>query len=174
MKYIKNVLMIFILYSTLISCEKKAILSNDKKEFSDSLIRPLGNLGFGADTLSCIKSCYVKLTEPKDSTFVIKNYSDYNGFKNYVSCLEINNWPSVDFDKNNVLAGISILGMSCGRIIPEKFSLTNHNGNYKFIVVIKPGVWMQMSVVFYWVIINKINPDSDVEFIIEYVNPNKI
>lgn len=156
----------FVLYSTLISCENS--IQSKNEEPLDKPIRPLGYLGFGADSLACVKGCYGDLPERKDSTFVINNNADYNGFKNYVSCLEINSWPPVDFEKNTMLAGIKTVGVSCGRLLPEKFSRTYHNGNYKFIVVIKPGYYFYMSVVFYWVLINKISPYSDVEFIIEY------
>ena len=75
-----TILIILILYSTFISCEKEVILSDDKKELSDSLIRPLGNLGFGADSSLYKISCYNKLPERKDSTFVINNYKDYEAF----------------------------------------------------------------------------------------------
>jgi hypothetical protein len=168
MKCMINILIIFILYSTLISCEKKAILSNDKKELSDSLIRPLGNLGFGADSLSCKLGCsYGMFDDRRDCTFVINNNTDYNAFKKFVSCLEINSWPSVDFKKNTMLAGIRIMGASCSRLIPEKFSLTKNNANYKIVIAIRWGLYWSLHYVPYWVLTDKISADSYVEFLIE-------
>ncbi len=167
MKRIINILTIFILYSTLISCENS--IQSQNEEPLDKPIRPLGFLGFGADSSLYKISCYSKLPERKESTFVINNYTDYDAFKNYASCLKINSWPSVDFEKNTMLAGVRIMGTCCAYLIPEKFSLTKNNANYKFVVTIIPGAYWAMSTIFYWVLVDKIRHDSCVEFIIEYV-----
>ena len=156
---------ILIICTISIGCDN-LIQSPEKK--GDLIIRPLGNLGFGADTLSCIKSCYGKLTERKDSTFVINNYSDYNSFRNYVSCLDINSWPSIDFEKNTMLAGIKVEGSSCGRLLTQDFLITFLNSDYKFIVAIKPGGYAEMTVIIYWALVDKIGSGSSVKFVIEH------
>lgn len=159
------IIYLIIVFSTLYSCNKISLVKNN--EYLSKTISPLEALGFGADTLSCLKSGYSKLPECLDKSFIINNIDDYNSFRNYVSCLEIDNWPLIDFEKYTMLAGIKILGTTCGRLLPNDFSLLQSNSKYVFTVFIQPGGYTAMSAIFYWVLTDKISPKSEIEFVIK-------
>lgn len=127
---------------------------------------PLESLGYGADTLSCLKACLGKLQEKVNKSFIINNTEDYDSFKSYVSCLEISNWPLIDFEKYTLLSGIEISSGTCGRLLPDLFTIKKTNSKYIFTVTYEVGGYTAFSAIFYWALVGKINPLSQIEFII--------
>ena len=151
-------LLVFILYN----CDDL-----DQSQKKSPTLSPLGSLGFGADSLCCVKGCYGVISD-RDRIFVINTNKAYNEFKEYVSSLEINNWPSIDFNKTTMLAGVKIEGAICAKLLPQNFSIIRLQSDYIFTVVIRPGGYHAMGAVIYWALTDKIDPGADVEFIIEH------
>jgi len=145
----------------LFSCNKE----NQTK--STLILKSLETFGYGADTLSCQKNCISNLTKQSDTSFIINRLEDYDAFKKYVSCLELTHWPSIDFSKYTMLAGVGILGTTCGTLLPDRFSLNHSDSKYVFNIVIKPGGYEAFSAIFYWTLVDKIDNGSKVEFIIK-------
>ena len=148
--------------------------NNSDDEIPDSTgttveLNPLGDLAYGADIYSCSKDCYSKLLVKMDTGCVIKNDDDYTKFKIRANCLEVTEWPAVDFTKNTLLAGNIITNTSCCVIIKIDFTKDLSLPMYSFIVTLQPG---QSSTppgaVFYWGVTPKLPDDASVVFVYKY------
>jgi hypothetical protein len=131
-------------------------------------IAALGELGFGADLLSCTKACITVLTSNADTNFVINSAADYEQLKIKASCLEIAAWPDVDFTKSTLLAGIIITPTSCSRIVREDLTLDPFNSVYTLMVTLQPGVYQALGAIFFWALTEKLPGDAEMVFLHKY------
>jgi hypothetical protein len=130
--------------------------------------RPLGILGYGADLFSCEKDCYTKLISKKDTTYFINSTEDYSKLILKASCLDVLEWPSVDFSKNSLLAGVIISPTSCARIVKEDLILNPFDMKYSMIVTLQQGASPVYSAIFFWVLTDKIPTDANISFEVRY------
>jgi hypothetical protein len=145
------------------------ILGEKSEDGSSSIeLKALGDMGFGADLYSCVKECYSKLVSKIDTNFVINNNEDYVKFEISASCLEITTWPSVDFDKNTLLAGIIISPTTCSRIVKQSLSLNPFDSKYTFMVTLEPGATQTPGAIFFWGVTNKLPADASITFQYRY------
>jgi hypothetical protein len=131
-------------------------------------IKALGNLGFGADAYSCSKDCYNKLITKKDTTFFINSIEDYSKLIMIASCLEIQQWPDVDFSKNSLLAGVTISSTSCASIVKETLVQDPSSLKYTLIITLQQGSSPAFSAIFYWMLADKIPVNANVSFEVKY------
>jgi len=131
-------------------------------------IRALGGMGFGADVYSCSKDCYNKLLSKKDTTFFINSIADYSKLIMKASCLEIQQWPDIDFTKNSLLAGITISSTSCASIVKESLVQDPSTLKYTLIITLQHGSSPAFSAIFYWVLTDKISASASVSFEVKY------
>ncbi len=126
-------------------------------------ISPLGELGFGADTLACHNDCGNAI-DYKGKQFIIQSDNDYNELLVYAECLLISNWPQIDFDQSTVLAGVSITNTICKSITGQSVKKVCKDNNLIYSVNISGGGYTALGAVYYWVLIPKISADQEVEF----------
>jgi hypothetical protein len=147
-----------------------SILQDNPPDGSSSVeLRALGNLGYGADLYSCNKDCYTKLISKIDTNFIINDIQDYSKLTSRASCLEIPDWPSVDFSKNTLLAGVIISPSSCASLVKkEEMVYDSFKVTYTLIVTLQQGSSPTFSAVFFWVLTDKIPSDADIFFEYRY------
>jgi hypothetical protein len=131
-------------------------------------IKPLGDLVYGADLFSCNKDCYGKLAVKADTNFIINSNSAYDKLKERASCLEILNWPDIDFTKYTLLAGVIITPTSCCLIAREDLSLDPFNSVYTLTVTLQPGTNDTPGAVFFWALTARLPEDSNIVFLHKY------
>jgi hypothetical protein len=130
--------------------------------------KPLGDLAYGADSYSCQKDCYIKLVSPIDTGYVINNDIDYEKYKLRVACLEIRDWPVIDFTKNTLIAGVIITPTSCCTTLRIDFTKELSIPKYTVMVTLQPGPNPFPGAVFYWGLTTKLPADSEVFFMHKY------
>ena len=164
MKTIKSALFIIVLI--LAGCVNN---NGDEPDNPTSVeIRALGGMGFGADIYSCSKDCYSKLLSKKDTTYFINSIEDYSKLIMKASCLEIQQWPDVDFSKNSLLAGVIISSTSCASIVKETLVRDPSSPKYTLIITLQHGSSPAFSAIFYWVLTDKIPANVNVSFEVKY------
>jgi hypothetical protein len=131
-------------------------------------LKPLGDLAYGADTYSCQKDCYIKLVSQIDTGYVINNDIDYEKFKIRANCLEVRDWPVIDFAKNTLLAGVIITPNSCCTTLRIDFTRDLSLPKYTVMVTLQPGPNAFPGAVFYWGLTTKLPSDSEVFFMHKY------
>jgi hypothetical protein len=126
-------------------------------------IRPLGELDFGADTLSCQNNCGNAI-DYLSKQFIIQSDSDYSELMRYAECLLISSWPQIDFNQSTILAGVSITNTICKTITGQSVRKVSKDNSLIYSVNISGGGYTALGAVYYWVQIPKISEDQEVEF----------
>jgi len=129
---------------------------------------PLGELTNGADLYACSKDCYNKIPDKIDTGYIINNDNDYTKFKIRANCLEIDEWPVVDFSKYTLLAGVIITPTSCCKILRIDFTKDLSLPKYALMVTLQPGPDQLMGSVFYWGITPRLPAEAEVFFMHKY------
>jgi len=130
--------------------------------------KPLGDLTYGADLFSCSKDCYNKMLSKIDTGYIINNDNDYTKFKIRANCLEINEWPVVDFSKYTLLAGVIITPTSCCKTIRIDLTKDLSLPKYALMVTLQPGPDQSAGTVFYWGVTPGLPAEAEVFFMHKY------
>jgi len=125
-------------------------------------INPLGELGFGADTLAYQNNCGAAINY-KGKQFIIQSDNDYNELMVYAECLLISNWPQVDFKEYTLLAGVAITG-TISIITEQSVKLICKENKIVYYVKIEGGGLTAIGTVFYWVLIPKTSSEQEIKF----------
>lgn len=126
-------------------------------------IRPLGELGFGADTLACQNNCGNAI-DYKGKQFIIQSDNDYNELMVYAECLLISSWPQIDFNESTVLAGVSITNTICKSITGQSVKKVCKDNKLIYSVDISGGGYTALGAVYYWVLIPKTSSEQEIKF----------
>jgi len=127
-------------------------------------LKPLGDMGYGADQLACNKNCYSGLVSKEDTSFIINSAEEYDKLKVKAMCLEVLTWPEIDFSKQTLLAGIIITPTSCCKMIKEELVYDPFVQKYTLTVTLFPGLSDQPAALFFWGLSKKLSSDASVEF----------
>jgi len=125
-------------------------------------ISPLGELGFGADTLAYQNNCGTAINF-KDKQFIIQSDNDYNELMVYAECLLIASWPQVNFKEYTLLAGVAITG-TISIITEQSVKLICKENKIVYYVKIEGGGLTAIGTVFYWVLIPKTSSEQEIKF----------
>ena len=126
-------------------------------------ISPLGELGFGADTLAYQNNCGTAINY-KGKQFIIQSDNDYNELMVYAECLLISSWPQVDFKEYTLLAGVAITGTICKIITEQSVKIICKENKIVYYVKIEGGGLTALGAVFYWALIPKTSSEQEIEF----------
>jgi hypothetical protein len=145
------------------------ILQDKPTEGSNSVtLKELETLGYGADLYSCNKDCFTKLLTKTDTNFIINNVQDYSKLISKASCLDIPEWPEVDFIRNTLLAGVIISPTSCARLLREELIYDPFKVTYTLTVTLQTGSSQTSSAIFFWGLTDKIPADANIIFDYKY------
>ena len=146
--------------------------NSDENDIPDSGItielKPLGDLAYGADLYACTKDCYSKIFARTDTGYVINNNDDYTKFIIRAGCLEVAEWPAVDFSKSTLLAGVIITSTTCCTTLRIDLTKDLSLPKYTLMVTLQPGPNSSPGAVFYWGVASKLPSDAEVLFMNKY------
>lgn len=155
---------LFIISSSLLIASCNPVGDNPGDGFSTEELKPLGDMGYGADNYACTMDCYSKLVVKADTNFVINSVSDYEKLKARAACLEIIAWPEVDFEKNTLLAGSLITSSSCCKILELTLAYDPFKVEYNIVLTMLPGPNQNPGALYFWALAKKMPPGTVVSF----------
>ena len=132
--------------------------------FTTEELKPLGDLGYGADNFACTMDCYSKMVIKADTSFVINSVSGYEKLHQRASCLEIDSWPDVDFEKNTLLAGAVITPSNCCKILEVSLAYDPFKVEYNIVLTMLPGTDQNPGALYFWALAKKLAPGTIVSF----------